>query len=804
MKALLCRVGLLIVIALCRWSAVAATPQAVTYQGRLVEAAGPVNGARALVFEIYTAESGGARLYCETNTPVCNDGLFSTALGTRQPTEFVAALAGGRLVAGAPYDDQGGPDSGVAHVFRLDGSLVDTITNPTPASGDNFGKAVAAVGGDCFVVGAPADNSGAVAAGLVHLYDAQGVHLADVSNPTPEAGDRFGAALSGVGSSMFIVGAPSDDTEMTDLGAAHLFWNDGRFIRTISNVSLNANESFGSAVAAQGANGFVIGAKNAMWGGQYESGVAWQFRLSTAMPGLMVAAENLNAGVVTATALAAGSVGSAAIAAGSVSNLHLAAGSITADRLVDGVGSGLDADFLDGQDAAYYRDAGNLNAGTLGTGRFSAYTDLAEEGKLDNNADADLLTRLQADGRFSASSHLHSIYLLKAGDTMSGDLVNTGSLTANRYYNSNNPVAASHAAALGGTANTLSSGADYGVIGGGTLNSVASASTHVTVVGGYDNDVGTNTNYSTVGGGRNNDIADNGFTATISGGNYNYIGVGSWCASILGGYCASIGTNVTCATIAGGSFNSIGHNANYAFAAGRNAKANHPGAFVWADSGATDFISAYDNQFAVRASGGLYVQSSRGVALNNYVGPLITRGGNDFTSNAASKYQGHGRWGAFKETGRLVLGIPDSGGAYYCEVAKYATNGTRTALMTVDQSGNVGATAFNPSSDRNVKQGFAPVDTKAVMESLSTVPIQTWSFKSDPDTCHIGPMAQDFYAAFNVGSDERHIATVDADGVALAAIQELYRMVREQQAELQEKDRQIEELMIRIERLENH
>ena len=54
--------------------------------------------------------------------------------------------------------------------------------------------------------------------------------------------------------------------------------------------------------------------------------------------------------------------------------------------------------------------------------------------------------------------------------------------------------------------------------------------------------------------------------------------------------------------------------------------------------------------------------------------------------------------------------------------------------------------------------------------------MQTWNLKSqDPAIRHIGPMAQDFYAAFNVGEDDKHINSVDADGVALAAIQGLNR-----------------------------
>ena len=49
---------------------------------------------------------------------------------------------------------------------------------------------------------------------------------------------------------------------------------------------------------------------------------------------------------------------------------------------------------------------------------------------------------------------------------------------------------------------------------------------------------------------------------------------------------------------------------------------------------------------------------------------------------------------------------------------------------------------------------------------------------------HAGPMAQNFYAAFGLGADDTHIATVDADGVALAAIQGLSRQAQTQSAAL--------------------
>ena len=43
---------------------------------------------------------------------------------------------------------------------------------------------------------------------------------------------------------------------------------------------------------------------------------------------------------------------------------------------------------------------------------------------------------------------------------------------------------------------------------------------------------------------------------------------------------------------------------------------------------------------------------------------------------------------------------------------------------------------------------------------------------------HIGPMAQDFHSAFGLGLDNKHITTIDEGGVALAAIQGLYRQNR--------------------------
>ena len=68
------------------------------------------------------------------------------------------------------------------------------------------------------------------------------------------------------------------------------------------------------------------------------------------------------------------------------------------------------------------------------------------------------------------------------------------------------------------------------------------------------------------------------------------------------------------------------------------------------------------------------------------------------------------------------------------------------------------------------------------------MPIKTWNYKTQADSIrHIGPTAQDFKSAFGVGESETGITTVDADGVALAAIKGLVE-------ELKDRDKTIEEL----------
>jgi hypothetical protein len=106
-------------------------------------------------------------------------------------------------------------------------------------------------------------------------------------------------------------------------------------------------------------------------------------------------------------------------------------------------------------------------------------------------------------------------------------------------------------------------------------------------------------------------------------------------------------------------------------------------------------------------------------------------------------------------------------------------------------------------SDMNAKQDFKSVDGQRVLLRLRGVPILTWRYRADASGVrHMGPTAQDFFAAFGLGQDERHIAPLDANGVTLAAVQELDRTVQARDAQIATLERQNAELSERLARLE--
>ena len=150
----------------------------------------------------------------------------------------------------------------------------------------------------------------------------------------------------------------------------------------------------------------------------------------------------------------------------------------------------------------------------------------------------------------------------------------------------------------GGQANTIMSNCAYSTIAGGWLVTLDPHASYVAVGGGSHHGVQTNADYTTIGGGYNHTIGSNALYATIAGGAQN-----------------AVAPSVKAGFVAGGQSNRVA--GNFGFAAGRRAKADHTGAFVWADGADADFSSTAPNQFLIRATGGVGIgKNSPGTALD--------------------------------------------------------------------------------------------------------------------------------------------------------------------------------------------
>ena len=103
-------------------------------------------------------------------------------------------------------------------------------------------------------------------------------------------------------------------------------------------------------------------------------------------------------------------------------------------------------------------------------------------------------------------------------------------------------------------------------------------------------------------------------------------------------------------------------------------------------------------------------------------------------------------------------------------------------------------------SDVNSKENFGDLADEDVLSRIARMPVRQWNYKAQGAAIrHMGPTAQDFHAAFGLGEDPRRISTIDADGVALAAVRALEARTRETNERL---TRENDELRARLARLE--
>jgi hypothetical protein len=331
------------------------------------------------------------------------------------------------------------------------------------------------------------------------------------------------------------------------------------------------------------------------------------------------------------------------------------------------------------------------------------------------------------------------------------------------------------------SANAFVGGGGYGLLGYTiTGNNIRDNCGFATIVGGGSHRIWDNSPFASIGGGYHVDIKTNSPYATVAGGHNNNIGDNSPYASILGGADNDVSTNCLCSTIAGGTNNSIGVFSDSSTIAG----------------GAQNVISNSCDYSGIGGGRGNLIFASSAYAT--------IPGGRD---NAASDYAfAAGRRAKASHNGAFVWGDAtdadiESGAANQFTVR--ASGGVRFFSNTAATSGvklDRGDNSWSSVSDQDLKKDRTPADVRQVLERLVSVPVDHWRYRwEDSDSLrHLGPMAQDFKAAFYPGRDDRSISTMEFDGVALAAIQGLNRKLEEKTAAL---EKEVAELKVLVRQL---
>ena len=235
--------------------------------------------------------------------------------------------------------------------------------------------------------------------------------------------------------------------------------------------------------------------------------------------------------------------------------------------------------------------------------------------------------------------------------TIAGGKDNT--IQADATTDPDNPIAAQYAAIAGGEGNTITAHGNHAFIGSGKNNAASKAES--VVVGGDSNTASNTTAF--VGAGAANTAS--GVQAAVVAGGANiasgtgaFVGAGGYdgtnwdrntasgTVSVVGGGMGNTSSGYA-AVVAGGKWNNAHGNysivpggyantaaGNYSFAAGRRAKANNQGCFVWGDSTDANVTCNADDRTIFRSSGGFYIYTSSDLSTGVY----LPSGANSWTA----------------------------------------------------------------------------------------------------------------------------------------------------------------------------
>jgi hypothetical protein len=349
-------------------------------------------------------------------------------------------------------------------------------------------------------------------------------------------------------------------------------------------------------------------------------------------------------------------------------------------------------------------------------------------------------------------------------------------------------------------------------VGGGNFNSATGS--QATVGGGYLN--GAIADWATVSGGHHNVSGDS--AGTVGGGGYNKAR-GAY--SVVGGGGGPVPSDSNQAfgrwsTVSGGHKN-IASNTRSTVSGGTTNKASGDASSIGGGLGNT----ASDNWATVGGGSGNEAggpASTVGGGTDNQChGPYsVIPGGDQDTVTASAHYSMAFGQGVFvnadynvvffdgQNSGRLGINrdARESGPSYPIHVGTNSGNGDGAYLSP-------GGT-WTDGSSRTFKDNFQPLDGTELLAGISSVPVEAWNYK-DSDERHIGPMAEDFVAVFNVGvtrndgsRDNQYLAARDVAGVALAGVKELVQQNRELQQIIEQLKQSNASLEARIAELEKN
>lgn len=714
----------------------------------------------------YLFNANGTLLTSFTNpAPVVQD-LFGLAVNTVGDKILISSL------------DAGANGTGEVYLFNTNGALLKTFANPTPETNDNFGYSVAGVDVDKVIIGSHYDNTGAPQAGAAYLFNTNGTLLTTFTNPTPAFNDQFGHAVTAVGTNLVLITSVADDTMAVNSGAVYLYNLNGGLLHSFFNPGASNLILFGYAITALGNDRVLVGAPDAAGIGTNRS-AAYLFNTNGTLLRTFPNQNPTGADLFGSSVAAFGQdqilVG-AGLGTTNVVYLFSTNGTLlstfTEPVPTPGDQFGFQIAALGTNKVvvgAYENNTGAPGAGAAFLFEISApyVPGLISQGVTDGSITAASLGNVAIDSSKIVDGSIATVDLADGAvndakiSGVDASKITTGALSDLRL-----------------SLNIPRLDGSQTFTGQNSMNNAANI---------FSGD-GSGLTGLSAGNVSSGILADARLSANIArlGGSQTFTGANALnnAANSFSGNGAGL-TSLSASSISSGTLSAARLPGNAALL---DANQTFTGTNIFNNSGVT-IGAASGLSFGTQTRQMLNLWGTQyGIGVQSYT--LYFRTDNSFPGGGFAWYQG----GVHAD---MPPGNPGVGGK---------------TLMLLDGTGslhvtnNVYAGNVMLTSDRHVKENFSALDAQSVLDRVAALPITRWNFIQDPGTAHIGPMAQDFRAAFGVGEDDKHIAVVDEGGVALAAIQGLNEKVdggrQKEEGRIQKLEAENAELKARLEKLE--